>query len=77
MSISKIDLRTPKQRERDERNEKIYKEYQELIKALPKDTSKFSIWRVLAEKYDLQPQGIRTVVMKMESKNQKKDETTN
>lgn len=72
MSISKIDLRTPKQRERDERNEKIYKEYQELIKALPKDTSKFSIWRVLAEKYDLQPQGIRTVVMKMESKNQKK-----
>ena len=37
MSISKIDLRTPKQRERDERNEKIYKEYQELIKALPKD----------------------------------------
>lgn len=77
MSISKIDLRTPKQRERDERNEKIYKEYQELIKALPKDTSKFSIWRVLAEKYDLQPQGIRTVVMKMESKNHKKDETTN
>ena len=77
MSISKIDLRTPKQRERDERNEKIYKEYQELIKALPKDTSKFSIWRLLAEKYDLQPQGIRTVVMKMESKNQKKDETTN
>ena len=77
MSISKIDLRTPKQRERDERNEKIYKEYQELIKALPKDTSKFSIWRVLAEKYDLQPQGIRTVVMKMESKNQKKNETTN
>ena len=77
MSISKSDLRTPKQRERDERNEKIYKEYQELIKALPKDTSKFSIWRVLAEKYDLQPQGIRTVVMKMESKNHKKDETTN
>ena len=77
MSISKIDLRTPKQRERDERNEKIYKEYQELIKALPKDTSKFSIWRVLDEKYDLQPQGIRTLVMKMESKNQKKDETTN
>lgn len=77
MAISKIDLRTPLQKERDERNQKIFKEYNEMKEMLPKDTSKLSIWRVIAEKYNMQPQGIRTIIVKMENQKIKKNETTN
>lgn len=76
MAISKIDLRTPLQKERDERNQKIFKEYVEMKEMLPKDTSKLSIWRVIAEKYNMQPQGIRTIIVKMEKEKNKEDETT-
>lgn len=77
MTISKIDLRTPLQKERDERNQKIFKEYNEMKEMLPKDTSKLSIWRVIAEKYNMQPQGIRTIILKMEKQKRQEDETTN
>lgn len=77
MTISKIDLRTPLQKERDERNQKIFKEYVEMKEMLPKDTSKLSIWRVIAEKYNMQPQGIRTIIVKMEKQKIQEDETTN
>lgn len=76
MAISKIDLRTPLQKERDERNQKIFKEYVEMKEMLPKDTSKLSIWRVIAEKYNMQPQGIRTIIVKMEKEKNGEDETT-
>lgn len=76
MAISKIDLRTSLQKERDERNQKIFKEYVEMKEMLPKDTSKLSIWRVIAEKYNMQPQGIRTIIVKMEKEKNKEDETT-
>lgn len=77
MTTSKIDLRTPLQKERDERNQKIFKEYIEMKEMLPKDTSKLSIWRVIAEKYNMQPQGIRTIILKMEKQKRQEDETTN
>lgn len=77
MTTSKIDLRTPLQKERDERNQKIFKEYVEMKEMLPKDTSKLSIWRVIAEKYNMQPQGIRTIILKMEKQKRQEDETTN
>lgn len=77
MNSKKIDLRTPLQKERDERNQKIFKEYIEMKEMLPKDTSKLSIWRVIAEKYNMQPQGIRTIIVKMEKEKKQEDETTN
>ncbi|MGC4128549.1 MAG: hypothetical protein QM564_03100 [Bergeyella sp.] len=74
MEIDKIDFRTPLQREKDERNQKIYAEYQEILNNLPESITKWSVWRALGEKYGMKPQGIRGVLLKMESEKESEDE---
>lgn len=69
MNIEEIDLRTPLQKQRDERNLQIMNDYELMLESLPKETSKFSIWRVLGEKYNLKPQGIRRIVTPKDTKN--------
>lgn len=64
MNSKTFDLRTPLQKARDERNKKIMQEYLHMIKTLPKETTKWSIYRTLAPKFGLQPQGIRTIIEK-------------
>lgn len=65
MSNEQIDLRTPLQRQRDERNKKIYQMYKELKNNLPEDVAEWSIMRNLAERYNMKAQGVRVVVKKM------------
>lgn len=75
MNSKTFDLRAPLQKARDERNEKIMQEYLHMIETLPKNTTKWSIYRTLAPKFGLQPQGIRTIIEK--ELNSTKNETTN
>jgi len=64
-----IDLRTPLQRERDERDEKIYEEYKKIIAVLSDDNhSKRGIWRVIGGKFGLSPETINIILQKMEKK---------
>lgn len=65
MSKKQIDLRTPLQRQRDERNREIYKMYNEYMNNLPEDTSHWAVLRTIAEQFDMKPQGIRMVIKKM------------
>lgn len=71
MQTAKIDLRTPLQIERDERNEKIWKEYLELKATLPKNTTQWSIFRAIGKNYGLEPQGVRGVIKKMTTEKSK------
>lgn len=64
MNFSNLDLRTPLQKERDDRNSKIISEYNEAVLSLPEDTSKWAICRALAQKHGLKPQGIRAILKK-------------
>ncbi|WP_288764190.1 hypothetical protein [uncultured Weeksella sp.] len=66
MSAKQLDLRTPLQREKDERNEKIYQEYKEILDNPPENSTKWAIWRAIGEKYGLQAQGVRVIISKME-----------
>lgn len=66
MNNKQLDLRTPLQRQRDERNQDIYKIYIEYMNNLPKEASKWSVFRILAEQFGMQPQGIRSIIKKME-----------
>ena len=66
MSAKQLDLRTPLQREKDERNEKIYQEYKEILDKPPENSTKWAIWRAIGEKYGLQAQGVRVIISKME-----------
>lgn len=66
MNNKRLDLRTPLQRQRDERNQDIYKIYIEYMNNLPKEASKWSVFRILAEQFGMQPQGIRSIIKKME-----------
>ena len=66
MSEKQIDLRTPLQKQKDERNEKIYQEYKDILKNLTEGATKWAIWRAIGEKYGLQAQGIRVIIARME-----------
>lgn len=65
MNNEKIDLRTPLQRKRDERNKEIYKIYLEYMNNLPEGAGEWSVFRTIAERYEMKPQGIRSVINKM------------
>lgn len=67
MSKKQIDLRTPLQKQKDERNEKIYQEYKYILENLPEGATKWAIWRAIGEKYGLQAQGVRVILAKMEN----------
>ncbi len=67
MNAKELDLRTPLQKEKDVRNEKIYQDYQKILENLPEKATKWAIWRAIGEKYNLQPQGIRQIILKFES----------
>ncbi|CAM3252672.1 hypothetical protein [Empedobacter stercoris] len=67
MSEKQIDLRTPLQKQKDERNEKIYQEYKDILENLPEGATKWAIWRAIGEKYGLQAQGVRVILAKMEN----------
>ncbi|MCU7559100.1 hypothetical protein N4T42_02130 [Riemerella anatipestifer] len=65
MNNEQIDLRTPLQRKRDERNKEIYKIYLEYMNNLPEGAGEWSVFRTIAERYEMKPQGIRSVINKM------------
>ena len=67
MNAKELDLRTPLQKEKAERNEKIFQEYTKILENPPKKATKWAIWRAIGEKYNLQPQGIRQIILKFES----------
>lgn len=64
MNRKVFDLRTPNQRAKDERNKKIVEMYDSMVKVLPEDTSKWSMYRAIGEEFGMQPQGIRMVIEK-------------
>ncbi|WP_068597026.1 hypothetical protein [Vaginella massiliensis] len=66
MTAKHLDLRTPLQREKDERNKKIHQEYKEILENPPENFTKWAIWRAIGEKYGLQAQGVRVIISKME-----------
>ncbi len=66
MNNKQIDLRTPLQKKRDERNKEIYSQYTYYMNNLPDDTAQWTIFRILAEQFGMKPQGIRTVIKKLE-----------
>jgi hypothetical protein len=73
-----IDFRTPLKRERDERDKKIYEKYMEIIsQGLPAEATKWALWRALGEIFGLQPQGIRTILLRMEKKLKSQTEQNN
>lgn len=65
--MEKLDLRTPLQKERDERNKKIHLEYETILLNLPEKGTQWAVFRILGEKYGMRPQGIRSVIEKKES----------
>ncbi|WP_027384900.1 hypothetical protein [Epilithonimonas caeni] len=67
MSITELDLRTPLQKQKDKRNEKIYQEYIKILENPPQNATKWAIWRAIGEKYGLKAQGIRSILHKMNS----------
>ena len=67
MEIEKIDLRTPLQKEKAERNKLIYTDYEAILTNLPENATKWAIWRTLGEKYGMKAQGIRTIITKIEN----------
>jgi hypothetical protein len=68
MMEEKIDFRTPLQKERDERDEKIYARYMEIRDRATK-TSQWAIWRVLSGEFGMKPQGIRYAIERQVKKN--------
>lgn len=66
MSNEQIDLRTPLQKKRDKRNKEIYSMYNAYMSNLPDGTGQWSVFRIIAEQFGMKPQGIRTVIKKME-----------
>ena len=58
-----IDIRTPKEKERDARNARIRADYEKLRKELP-DAADYRIFSVLAERYNLVWPTIRQIVLK-------------
>ncbi|UWX66174.1 hypothetical protein NZD85_09730 [Empedobacter stercoris] len=67
MITKQLDLRTPLQKEKDERNKKIYEEYLSILQNPPEGATKWAIWRALGQKHGgLHPQGVRAVILKME-----------
>ncbi|WP_372473326.1 hypothetical protein AB4865_10905 [Capnocytophaga sp. ARDL2] len=70
MTLENIDLRTPLQRQRDERNKEIFRIYKEIKRKLPNDTPELSIYRIIGEQFKLQAQGVRSVINKMKLQKQ-------
>lgn len=67
MENDKIDLRTPLQRKREERNKKICEDYFNIMNNLPDKATPWAIWRTLGERYGMKAQGIRAIINKFES----------
>lgn len=63
MKSEKYDLRTPLQRERDERNVKIIDEYRNIKREMPEVTN-WTAYRVLAETFGMKTQGIRSIIIR-------------
>lgn len=70
MTLENIDLRTPLQRQRDERNKEIFRIYKEIKRKLPNDIPELSIYRIIGEQFKLQAQGVRSVINKMKLQKQ-------
>lgn len=70
MTLENIDLRTPLQRQRDERNKEIFRIYKEIKRKLPNDTPELSIYKIIGEQFKLQAQGVRSVINKMKLQKQ-------
>lgn len=70
MTLENIDLRTPLQRQRDERNKEIFRIYKKIKRKLPNDTPELSIYRIIGEQFKLQAQGVRSVINKMKLQKQ-------
>ena len=66
MRTEEIDLRTPLQKKRQKRNERIFKEYTGILNNPPQNATKWAIWRAIGDKYGLKAQGVRTVINKMQ-----------
>ena len=64
MNAKELDLRTPLQKEKAERNEKIFQEYTKILENPPKKATKWAIWRAIGEKYGLKAQGVRVILSK-------------
>ena len=64
MNAEQLDLRTPLQKEKDERNEKIFQEYKKILENPPEKFTKWAIWRAIGAKYGLKAQGVRVILSK-------------
>lgn len=64
MDTTELDLRTPLQKKKDERNEKIHQEYKKILENPPKKSTKWAIWRAIGAKYGLKAQGVRVIISK-------------
>ena len=56
-----IDLRTPLQRVRDERDDKLFARFTEMRAKVP-GGSTWAMCRVLADEFNMQPQGVRYAI---------------
>lgn len=64
MGTKELDLRTPLQKKKDERNEKIHQEYKKILENPPEKSTKWAIWRAIGAKYGLKAQGVRVILSK-------------
>jgi hypothetical protein len=65
--MDKVDLRTPLQRQRQEREIKIYARYKAIEQQLPEAT-KWAIYRIIAEEFEMRPQGVRSAIERQKTK---------
>lgn len=63
--MTEVDLMTPLERKRKERNETIIREFKELAPRFQAQGVKpFRIFRALAEKHEITPEGVRFILRK-------------
>jgi hypothetical protein len=62
-----LDFRTPLQRERDERDEKMFARFKEVRESMP-DKSLWLVWRAVGNEFGLHPQGVRSAIERYERK---------
>lgn len=66
-TISKMDLRTPLQRRRAERNKLIYTQFLEMMQDSDNTgVTKWAVIRTVAELHGLTAQGVRGIIVKLE-----------
>jgi hypothetical protein len=64
---TKVDFRTPLQKKRDERDEKLNARFNEINATMP-DKSKWLIWRAIGNEFGMKPQGVRAALNRIHKK---------